>query len=100
MTHQISDVHFLIQASRHDEAEHLFKQAQLLAPSDPSVYMMAGNQINPSFFSSNNPLLRNSNFQKTWKKEMILTQSIWIATDVIGRMPAKAYVYDIQQVER
>jgi len=29
-------------ASRHDEAEQLFRQAQMLAPSDPSVYMMTG----------------------------------------------------------
>ena len=40
---------FLVQASRHDEAEQLFRQAQMLAPSDPSVYMMTGIQITPHY---------------------------------------------------
>ncbi|XP_057366376.1 protein O-mannosyl-transferase TMTC2-like [Daphnia carinata] len=29
-------------ASRHDEAEQLFRQAQLMAPTDPAVYMFTG----------------------------------------------------------
>lgn len=29
-------------ASRHDEAEQLFRQAQLMAPTDPAVYMLTG----------------------------------------------------------
>lgn len=35
-----------MQASRHDEAEQLFRQAQLMAPSDPTVYMFTGKLIN------------------------------------------------------
>jgi Flp pilus assembly protein TadD len=31
-----------MQASRHDEAEQLFRQAQLMAPTDPAVYMFTG----------------------------------------------------------
>lgn len=31
-----------MQVSRHDEAEQLFRQAQLMAPTDPAVYMLTG----------------------------------------------------------
>ncbi len=34
-----------IKASRHEEAEQLFRQAQLIAPTDPAVYMQSGTYI-------------------------------------------------------
>lgn len=41
----------LVQASRHDEAEQLFRQAQLMAPTDPSVYMLTGKFVSNVFDS-------------------------------------------------
>lgn len=44
-----------MQASRHDEAEQLFRQAQLMAPTDPSVYMFTGKLLsNKKHFSLKN----------------------------------------------
>lgn len=37
-------VRLSLQASRHEEAERLFRQAQIIAPYDPAVYMQSGTQ--------------------------------------------------------